>query len=275
MGLRGALSSELASLVWAVSAHLSSRRSRLLLPLHILAEMPLTELKCLLGKIKLARGSLDCGPVPLFESVELHAVSSVCLHTASTAKNRLTRVIVARLRFDTEDMQSSAGRESLHCLSSEILFWWPGKIGRRGTMLTASVVCGKDVNAIEISSAIRPSKQDSLLTIDLHLATPRGAGQVSATDLQVDVNGEFTKFALPGLDVTEECTRRALTSPTGVVCILVVRCSASDLTAFPNLPEKMRSGISMQTSLRRSDQFDALALEMPARKAKASKSVTV
>jgi len=264
------LQSELATIVWATCAHAASNKNRINLPMHVLAAMPLKELKMILRKTRRARGSLNCRTIPLFENMELRALLSVC--TTSLKEDDLSRVVVARLHFDQEGLaavaavskgQEAVRDEELFCFSSEMVFWWPGNDKNAGTMLTVALGCGSGINLLEVCSVIKPLHSDLSLTVDLHLAHPGQLGQWSVMGLEADVNRRSAMFCIPQMDLAEEKTRQCLACTDGVLAALVVRASSLAPT-FPAVVQNSHDGVPTKMVNSRTS-LNALALELPKR----------
>jgi|Transcript_49849 hypothetical protein len=257
--LRQALHSESALHVWAAAAQIVGRRSRILLPLHILAAMRISSLKSLICQSQLARGSLDCSPVAIVDRVELRAIARICSETAlAVYGGQHSRIIVTRFFFDEEDLElaARASEEELFCFSSEASFFWSSSGQSTGSKLTASLGVRKGSNVLEISSPVKSSKQALSLNADLHLVSPDWPKALSATGIKSKVNSICSRFSISGLDLTNQRMRNILACADGVFCILVLS-SGSNTAVPPVLPQATDAASSKISSL------NALALELP------------
>jgi hypothetical protein len=246
---QNALHGEFASSIWAASAFAAAQRRRLLLPLRQLAEMPVPALKSTLGHLRLARGPLNDNLVQLPGADTLRTLSHACSQAVDSMEpDTEARVIVGRLKFHQDELEFVAtettsedeGDEDLLCFSNPVGFWMPGATAdKRGATLVASLGCRQGVNALEVSSVIKPLVQSMTLCIDVRLLVPGLPQPLIAESIEVDVDGDCGCFDIPGLDITDEQTRQVLTSDDGVLCIFSVR--SLEPTAAP--PAQQRFGV--------------------------------
>jgi hypothetical protein len=278
--LKKALSSTAASKIWVASCCAKARRNRLLLSYDVLATMPIPELKAFFGKIHLARGLLNCGPVSLYEDIELQAVSSVCSQLGSKARSGTTRVIVGRFYFDEEELMAAAAEgereqeeahDDFYCYSSEVDFWWPGCRGSGGgATFSATMGCRNGANTLDLCSVIKSLQQSVCLNVDMHLACPSWPGVLTKEGIEVCVDGRCPSFTLLGLDITDEDTQKKLTSPSGVLCVLVVyhstrKPSPQRLAFDSRVPREAQFvlPVASASSITTVSSINALALTLP------------
>jgi hypothetical protein len=286
-----ALNGENATLIWIASAYAASRAHRLLLPVQsfagTFAGRPLAEIKYTLANMKYARGFLNGSPVPLSTGAEFDAVSSICVQAAAqkvASPNSATRVVAGRLKFRQEDMMGSVPMfteeedeglddadpdENKAYFSNDMTFCWTGQgSARKGTMLVASLGFLNGANVLEISSVIKPLKSPIALSVDVHLVSPLWPEGLKAEGIKVRVDGSCSGFDLPELDITDPDTKEFLTSPDGLLCILVFHNLPNVVTevhARPVQAEALHTQITTtaMTQASNASSLNALSLSLP------------
>jgi hypothetical protein len=257
---REILSSYLTAQVWIASADAAAQRSRLILPSRLLVTLPYSELKSMLGNLRLACGGLHSS-CSLRSNDEVRAVSCACSRAVTrnqALSSQPLRVIVGRLHFDLEDILSvlvDGSNEDLLCFSSELAFWWPGNGSRdRDTKLVAAIGCREGCNVLEICREGMHAHAPTL-NIDVQVVI-QGKSEFTSAGIEVSVDTSVP-FSLPGFDLKDDGIREALVSPEGVLCILTV-CGPFSAATSGILSQKSASVPQVKTSA-----INALALTPP------------
>jgi hypothetical protein len=239
-----------ASGVWIAAIRTVASRRRLELPIELLSEMELGELKSVARRLRRCAlaGPVD-GPAQFKSKDELMTVLELAESKANVRSTKTayahSRTVVGRFHFGSEDLEDAldieededtAPEDQLLCFSDEINFWWPSPVlGGAGITLSAAVGCRRGMNVVDLcedgSSGCSP---DLSLKFRLQLVHPRFSKEVVLSGDSINVGGACAcKHEL--LDIADKEIREILSSPEGVFCLL-------SLEEIPNAAVKSMAG---------------------------------